>query len=120
VTTQLEAILRPLTSLYSNVFDTPLIGKMGHFEFLFEIISTLNYTEKDMLTISSSISKIIVAMGRSPYFNLDLITSFHESGLTKKLLESIRKSLKEDEMANSVLSFTLILQLLKVSILMTR
>ena len=117
---KLPAILGPLTQLYSSVFDTPSLGKIGHFEFLFETLSSLDYENQYCIAISQSISKIVVSLGRSCNFNGDLIDSFHSSKLITKLMETVEKSILEERVQKGALLLTLIMQLLKVLFLQVK
>lgn len=49
---KLSSLLAPLTNLYCNVFAMPMLGKVGHFEFLFESLSSFELEDAYSMQIS--------------------------------------------------------------------
>lgn len=114
LTQNLSRILRPLTNLYAALFEIPALGRLGHFEFLHETLSGLDYSDSYSLQIGHGISKILIALGRSPAFGQDLISAFHEAHLMRTLVSSVQNSIDLNNVQKAPLLLTLILQLLKV------
>ena len=50
---QLNLMLSPVTNVYCTTFDIPDLGKLGHFEFLFQTLSQLHYSNPFHVFISN-------------------------------------------------------------------